>query len=88
MSENITYQVEENVRGGRCPLPMLRAKRALSKVEPGDVVLVISTDPSSYDDFLTMLKHLPHALKHFSEEICPIDHYEKEFHFYIEKGAE
>jgi len=87
MSENITYKLEENVRGGRCPLPMLRAKRALSKVDPGDVVFIISTDPSSHDDFLAMLKHLPHTLKHFSEENCPIDHYEKEFHFYIEKGA-
>ena len=88
MSENITYKVEEDVRGGRCPLPMLRAKRALSKVEVGDVVLVISTDPSSHDDFLTMLKHLPHTLNYFSEEKCMIEHYDKEFHFYIEKGAE
>lgn len=88
MSENLTYKVEEDVRGGRCPLPMLRAKRALSKVEVGDVVLVISTDPSSHDDFLTMLKHLPHTLKYFSEEKCMIEYYDKEFHFYIEKGID
>ena len=88
MVENITYKLEEDVRGGRCPLPMLRAKRALSKVEPGEVVLVVSTDPSSHDDFLAMLKHLPHSLKRYAEEKCSIEHYDKEFHFYIEKGAE
>lgn len=88
MTKNIEYQVKEDVRGGRCPLPMLRAKRALSKVEAGDVVLVISTDPSSHGDFLAMLKHLPHTMKYFSQEPCPIEHYEAEFHFYIEKGVE
>lgn len=88
MNQSITYQVEENVRGGRCPLPMLRAKRALSKIKVGEIVLVISTDPSSYDDFVTMLKHLPHTLKHFSQEKCPIEYYDKEFHFYIEKGKD
>ena len=88
MGENITFKLEEDVRGGRCPLPMLRAKRALSKIEAGEVVLVISTDPSSHDDFVAMLKHLPHSLKKAVEEKCPIEHYDKEFHFYIEKGVE
>lgn len=86
MSINITVQIEENVRGGRCPLPMLRAKRALAKINKGEIVRVISTDPSSHDDFLAMLKHTPHTLQHFVETSCPIEHYEKEFHFYIEKG--
>ena len=88
MSENITYELKEDVRGGRCPLPMLRAKRALSKIQTGEVVLVISTDPSSHDDFVAMLKHLPHSMKKYTEEKCPIKHYEKEYHFYIEKGAQ
>ena len=88
MGENITFKLEEDVRGGRCPLPMLRAKRALSKIEAGEVVLVISTDPSSHDDFVSMLKHLPHSLKKVVKEKCPIEHYDKEFHFYIEKGVE
>jgi len=78
--------LEENVRGGRCPLPMLRAKRALAKVSVDDLILVISTDPSAHDDFLAMLKHTPHELMHASEEECPIEHYDVEYHFYIKKG--
>ncbi len=79
-------QAQEDVRGGRCPLPMLRAKRALAKLEAGQIVLVIATDPSSHDDFVAMLKHTPHQLLSFSEEECPVEFYEREFHFYIQKG--
>lgn len=78
--------ITEDVRGGRCPLPMLRAKRALAKIEVGQITLVISTDPSSHDDFVAMLKHTPHTLAHFSEEECPVEHYGVEYHFYIKKG--
>jgi len=59
--------LEEDVRGGRCPLPMLRAKRALAKVSTDDLILVISTDPSAHDDFVAMLKHTQHELMHASE---------------------
>lgn len=95
MSANITNQngeqalkaaVTEDVRGGRCPLPMLRAKRALAKIDVGETALVIATDPSSHDDFLAMLKHVSHTLVHFSEEECAIEHYGVEYHFYIKKG--
>jgi len=84
--KEIEISLEEDVRGGRCPLPMLRAKRALAKVDDGQTILVISTDPSAHDDFLAMLKHTAHELLHFSEEVCPIEHYGVEYHFYIKKG--
>ncbi len=37
--------------GLTCPIPILRAKRALSAVAPGERVLVRSTDPDSVKDF-------------------------------------
>lgn len=86
IKENIEFDIDENVRGGRCPLPMLRAKRALNQLESGQVVRVISTDPNSHDDFLTMLKHVPHELIHFEGLSSEIEHYTEEFHFYIRKG--
>lgn len=86
VNETLQYDVEEDVRGGRCPLPMLRAKRALAKLEAGQIVRVVSTDPSSHDDFLAMLKHTSHTLKSYETHPCEIDFYEQEFHFYIQKG--
>ena len=84
--EKLIFDLDEDVRGGRCPLPMLRAKRALNQLEVGQVVRVISTDPNSHDDFVAMLKHVSHELV-FTEELpSPIEHYAKEFHFYIRKG--
>jgi tRNA 2-thiouridine synthesizing protein A len=34
-----------------CPLPILRAKRALSAMESGQVLKVITTDPKAMGDF-------------------------------------
>jgi len=84
--ESIEFAIDENVRGGRCPLPMLRAKRALNQIDSGQIVRVISTDPNSHDDFLAMLKHVPHELVRFESMPSEIEHYAEEFHFYIRKG--
>ena len=35
----------------KCPLPLLKTKLALSNLESGDILQVISTDPTSWDDF-------------------------------------
>ena len=84
--EKLIFDLDEDVRGGRCPLPMLRAKRALNQLDVGQIVRVVSTDPNSHDDFMAMLKHVPHELVLAEELVSPIDHYAKEFHFYIRKG--
>lgn len=34
-----------------CPLPILRAKKALSTMESGQVLKVITTDPKAINDF-------------------------------------
>lgn len=43
--------VQVDVRGKRCPIPMMRAKAALRDLSPGDRVHVIATDPDSIEDF-------------------------------------
>ncbi len=42
---------EVDARGLNCPLPILRTKRALSDMESGQVIRVLSTDPASVRDF-------------------------------------
>ncbi|HIC82174.1 MAG TPA: sulfurtransferase TusA family protein [Kiloniellaceae bacterium] len=37
--------------GLRCPLPVLRARKAMKSVEPGAVLEVLATDPGAVADF-------------------------------------
>jgi TusA-related sulfurtransferase len=42
---------ELDTRGLLCPLPILKAKKALADMESGQVLKVTSTDPGSMRDF-------------------------------------
>ena len=42
---------ELNTRGLNCPLPILKAKKALSAMESGQVLRVTATDSGSVRDF-------------------------------------
>ncbi len=44
-------QKEIDTRGLNCPLPILKAKKALAEMKSGDVLKVIATDPGSMRDF-------------------------------------
>ena len=37
--------------GLKCPLPVLRARKAMKAVAPGGVLKVVATDPSAVADF-------------------------------------
>ena len=40
-----------DTRGLNCPLPILKAKKALSEIQAGQVLKVLATDPGSVRDF-------------------------------------
>ena len=40
-----------DVKGLKCPLPVLRARKALKPLAPGDLLEVQATDPSAVQDF-------------------------------------
>ena len=42
---------EIDTRGLNCPLPILKAKKALSEMASGEVLKVLATDPGSVRDF-------------------------------------
>jgi tRNA 2-thiouridine synthesizing protein A len=44
-------QKELDTRGLNCPLPILKAKKALAELATGDVLKVVATDPGSVRDF-------------------------------------
>jgi tRNA 2-thiouridine synthesizing protein A len=51
MSDPIAFDREVDARGLNCPLPILKAKKALSELGSGQVLKVLSTDPGSLRDF-------------------------------------
>ena len=42
---------ELDTRGLNCPLPILKAKKALADMASGELLKVVSTDPGSLRDF-------------------------------------
>ena len=44
-------QKEIDTRGLNCPLPILKAKKALAELQSGQVLKVLATDPGSVRDF-------------------------------------
>jgi TusA-related sulfurtransferase len=45
-----------DARGLNCPLPILRAKKALADMESGQILKVLATDPGSQRDFAAFSK--------------------------------
>jgi len=45
------FQRELDTRGLNCPLPILKAKKALADMNSGEVLKVVATDPGSMRDF-------------------------------------
>jgi TusA-related sulfurtransferase len=46
-----TSDKEIDTRGLNCPLPILRAKKALADMTSGQVLKIVATDPGSMRDF-------------------------------------
>ncbi len=40
-----------DARGLKCPMPLLKAKKQLDAIAPGDVLEIRATDPGSVKDF-------------------------------------
>lgn len=57
-----------DVKGMSCPLPVLRANRALRQMQPGERLRVLATDRAAVADFRAFCRETGHALLAFSEE--------------------
>ncbi|TCK08840.1 sulfurtransferase TusA family protein [Marinobacterium mangrovicola] len=59
--------------GLSCPLPLLKAKQALNKMAPGEVLKVIATDAGSVRDFRVYVDNSDHEMvDSFTEGECYI----------------
>lgn len=64
---------ELDARGLNCPLPILKAKKALADMHSGQTLCVISTDAGSVRDFQAFAKQTGNEL--VSQQTVGGDHY-------------
>lgn len=57
-----TPHIEVDTRGMHCPLPILKAKKALAQMASGELLQVVSTDPNSMRDFQAFTKQTGNEL--------------------------
>ena len=57
-----------DVTGLKCPLPILRAKKALAQLQGGDVLTVLATDAGAPDDFAAFCRQTGHVLQYSGED--------------------
>ena len=55
-------QKELDTRGLNCPLPILKAKKALAGMASGEVLKIVATDPGSVRDFQAFSKQTGNQL--------------------------
>ena len=84
LSEKANYQMDDEITlvdasGLKCPLPVLKARKALQSLTDGDKLRVISTDPASPLDF----KHFCNSKGH---SLISVKENEESFEFVIVKS--
>lgn len=72
------FDQELDACGLNCPLPILRAKKALAGLDSGQVLHIIATDPGSVKDFEAFAKQTGNELLDSSEE-------GEKYHFLVKK---
>jgi len=61
------FDKDLDVRGLNCPLPILRAKKALTGLTSGQVLRVSATDPGSVKDFQAFARQTGNELLSHAE---------------------
>lgn len=72
------HQKDLDARGLNCPLPILRARKALNEMTSGQVLRIVATDPGSVKDFESFARQTGNPLLSQSAD-------GKEFTFFLEK---
>ena len=57
-----------DTKGMNCPLPVLKAEKALGELSNGDTLKVLATDLGSVKDFEAFCRQTGHVLLEFNED--------------------
>jgi len=74
----MNFDKQLDARGLNCPLPILRAKKALNDMQSGQVLKIVATDPGSVKDFQAFCKQTGNDLLSSAEA-------QKEFTFFLKR---
>ena len=75
------YDMEIDLRGLTCPLPVIRVKKALEKLEPGQTLHVVATEENARRDLPYLAKKLGHKM------LEDYQNSNREFVFVFQRGA-
>ncbi|MEQ1882943.1 MAG: sulfurtransferase TusA family protein [Burkholderiales bacterium] len=74
----MNFDKDLDARGLNCPLPILRAKKALNDMQSGQILRITATDPGSVRDFEAFARQSGNILLRSMES-------SGEFHFFLRK---
>ena len=75
----INVDIEIDLSGLQCPMPLLKAKLALNGMESAQVLKVVATDPGSEKDFHMFVDQTDHQILDFQKN-------ESAYYYWIKKG--
>lgn len=75
----MNFDKELDARGLGCPLPIIKTKKSLNELTPGQILRVIATDPGSVADMQAFTEQTGNHL--MSSEVQ-----NKDYVFFIKKG--
>ena len=76
---DIDVDIELDLSGLLCPMPLLKAKLALNNMKPNQILKVVATDPGSEKDFQLFVDHSDHQILDFQKN-------ERTYFYWIRKG--
>jgi len=74
---NATTTVD--AKGLSCPMPIVKAKKALDGMQSGDVMALEATDKGSVNDFQSWVKRT-------NNELLKIEEEDSVYRFFVKKG--
>ncbi|MBT6058957.1 MAG: sulfurtransferase TusA family protein [Gammaproteobacteria bacterium] len=75
----ISADIEIDLSGLQCPMPLLKAKLALNSMDSAQVLKVVATDPSSEKDFYMFVNQTDHQILDFQKD-------DSAYFYWIKKG--
>ncbi|HIF73958.1 MAG TPA: sulfurtransferase TusA family protein [Porticoccaceae bacterium] len=76
---SVNADIEIDLSGLECPMPLLKAKLALNRMQPQEVLKVVATDPGSEKDFYLFVKQSDHQILDFQKD-------DSAYFYWIRKG--
>ncbi len=78
MAEELKPDLEIDLKGLLCPLPMVRVSQNISKVPVGGILKAVATDPGSLAD-------IPSWARSTGNEVVKVDKGDKLYTFYVKR---